>query len=129
MTQIPGVSASVAQTHLTQGQQSSRDDKARQLSRQAADKAQLQQLQQREFVRDMAEAIGLVVDPDGRNEQETRKRKRQLDLGEAASTSEPAAATENPDEALAREHAAALLLDNDAPGPQVPPPCMIDIQA
>ena len=128
MSQIPPVVISIAQSQLTQKQQAARKDATREAQSRSAAQARRKAEESREFVEDMAEATGLIVDEDGRQQQESKKKRRIMDLladpeGETADT-ESVAGPDDP-----RSHAAALLADPDAPDGHTPPPCIIDVEA
>jgi len=126
VAQIPPVVTSVAQSQLTQKQQAARKDAAREAPSRNAAEAQRKAEQSREFVEDMAEATGLKVDEDGHQEDESKKKRRLMEMLEESepTETEPVADSTDP-----RSHAAALLTDPDDKGKHTPPPCMIDIEA
>lgn len=129
MTSIPpNPIASIAQAHLSQVQRSAENDRPREADARRADRQNRLHDENREFVEDMAEAMGLKVDPDGQHEQEAKRKKRQQDLLAAAGTAD-GGETPAPSAEAVRARSAALLANPGDADKTAPPPYMLDIHA
>lgn len=117
--------SSVAQAQLTQGQRAKETESTRNADTEQAERLSAQRSETRESVSDTEQAHGLAVDPDGKGDQENRKRRKHSGQDQASEPSEDA--PETPAEARARS--AALLADPRSKDTPTPPPLMLDVEA
>lgn len=134
MSQIPvNPVTSIAQAHTAQVRKANEDNKTNDTPGRQAAELRRRQADSVEFVENMGASTGLKVEPEGKQEDENRRKKRQARQQEGLQEESQEATSDrdeqdpNLSDSTNRDHATALLSD-PAGDTQAPPPLMLDIE-